>query len=251
MDILTLVLAHAIRKAELEIGPSLPGILSAAVAPEAAGVEQWRVYIDKAARRFGIPGNWIEAVIEAESGGRTLLNGEPITSLAGAMGLMQLMPATYAELRARYGLGPDPHDPRDNILAGTAYLREMRDRFGFPGLFAAYHAGPTRYDAYLKGEQGLPQETRTYLAALLPRVEIVTADDNATVSMATARVSFASGKSLFFPLDKHDMHAEIGSPDDPDQPRKRHLFAGSDGKSRGDSAVIGGDLFAPLSGTSR
>jgi soluble lytic murein transglycosylase-like protein len=251
MDILTLVLAHAIRKAEPEIGPSLPGILSAAVAPEAAGVEQWRVYIDEAARRFGIPADWVEAVIEAESGGRNTLNGKPITSPAGAMGLMQLMPATYAELRDRYGLGPDPHAPHDNILAGTAYLREMRDRFGFPGLFAAYHAGPTRYEAYLKGEQRLPEETHAYLAALLPRVEIVAVDDNVTVSMVTARVFFASGKSLFFRLGGHEMHAEIGSPDDPDQRRKRHLFAGSDGNSSGDSAAGGGDLFVPLSGTSR
>lgn len=251
MDILTLVLAHAIRKAEPEIGPSLPGILSAAVAPEAAGVEQWRVYIDEAARRFGIPADWIAAVIEAESGGRTLLNGAPITSPAGAMGLMQLMPATYAELHDRYGLGPDPHDPRDNILVGTAYLSEMRDRFGFPGLFAAYHAGPTRYELYLKGEEPLSEETLAYLAVVLPRVEIVVTDDGHDVPKAPTRMSFASGKSLFFPLDKHDMHAEIASPDDPDQRRKRHLFAGSDSKSRGDSAVIGGDLFVPLSGTSR
>ncbi|GLS35130.1 hypothetical protein GCM10010869_07180 [Mesorhizobium tianshanense] len=41
-------------------------------------------------------------------------------------------------------VGPDPHDPRDNILAGAAYLRAMQDRYGFPGLFAAYNAGPER-----------------------------------------------------------------------------------------------------------
>ena len=47
------------------------------------------------------------------------------------------MPATWAELRERYYLGNDPYDPHDNILAGTAYLRELLDRYGSPGVFAA------------------------------------------------------------------------------------------------------------------
>ena len=48
------------------------------------------------------------------------------------MGLMQIMPKTYAELRARHQLGADAYNPRDNILAGAAYLREMLDRYGSP-----------------------------------------------------------------------------------------------------------------------
>ena len=79
------------------------------------------------------------------------------------MGLMQLMPATWAAMRAAHGLGRDPHDPRDNILAGTAYLRAMYDRFGYPGLFAAYNAGPGRYAAHLATGRALPAETRAYL----------------------------------------------------------------------------------------
>src|SRR3546814_13425104 len=66
------------------------------------------------------------------------LNGRPIRSRAGAMGLMQLMPATWADMRARVGLGRNPDDPRDNILAATFCLRLMYDRFGYPGLFGAY-----------------------------------------------------------------------------------------------------------------
>lgn len=104
--------------------------------------------------------------MEAESAGRTILNGRPITSRAGAMGLMQLMPGTWAEMRAAHGLGPDPHDPRDNILAGTAYLRAMYDRFGFPGLFAAYNAGPARYAEHLATGRPLPTETVAYVAAV-------------------------------------------------------------------------------------
>ena len=87
-------------------------------------------------------------------------------SHAGAMGLMQLMPETWQEMRAAHDLGPDPHAPRDNILAGTAYLRAMYDRFGHPGLFGAYHAGPGRYAAHLVSGRALPAETRAYLATL-------------------------------------------------------------------------------------
>ena len=104
--------------------------------------------------------------MRAESHGLTTLAGRPITSHAGAMGLMQLMPATWAEMRCRLGLGADPHDPRDNILAGTFYLRLMYERFGYPGLFGAYNAGPGRYAAYTAGSRTLPTETHRYLASV-------------------------------------------------------------------------------------
>ncbi|GIQ75471.1 hypothetical protein BraRD5C2_39120 [Bradyrhizobium sp. RD5-C2] len=78
---------------------------------------------------------------------------------------MQIMPATWAELRERYNLGNDPYDPHDNILAGTAYLRELLDRYGSPGVFAAYNAGPSRYEEHLIGGS-LPDETRAYVAKL-------------------------------------------------------------------------------------
>ncbi|MFX4802016.1 lytic transglycosylase domain-containing protein, partial [Acinetobacter baumannii] len=58
-------------------------------------------------------------------------------STAGAMGLMQLMPGTWARQRARFGLGADPFDPRDNIIAGASYLRELFDSYGAPGFLAA------------------------------------------------------------------------------------------------------------------
>ena len=115
--------------------------------------------------RFGVPAAWIERVMRAESGGQTMLAGRPITSRAGAMGLMQLMPGTWAEMRAAHALGADPHDPRDNILAGAAYLRAMYDRFGYPGLFAAYNAGPARYAEHLAGGRPLPAETVAFVAA--------------------------------------------------------------------------------------
>lgn len=119
-------------------------------------------HIAEASRRFGIPAAWIRAVMRAESGGDARA-----VSPKGAIGLMQIMPGTWAELRDRHGLGRDPFDPRDNILAGAAYLRELHDRYGSPGFLAAYNAGPGRYEEHLAGRP-LPAETRAYVAALVP-----------------------------------------------------------------------------------
>lgn len=125
----------------------------------------WRDLVAEASRRFEVPENWIERVIAVESAGHTMQDGRPIRSRKGAMGLMQLMPATWAEMRDRLGLGDDPDDPRDNIMAGTFYLKLMHQRFGYPGLFGAYNAGPVRYQQYLSGRT-LPRETRDYLARI-------------------------------------------------------------------------------------
>lgn len=124
----------------------------------------YATYIGEASERFGIPAHWIAAVLGAESA------GDPrAVSSAGAMGLMQVMPGTWAELRVRHRLGNDPFDVRDNILAGTAYLREMFDRYGNIGaMLAAYNAGPGRYEEYLTTGRPLPAETRDYIAALVP-----------------------------------------------------------------------------------
>lgn len=147
-------------------------IVRVADTPGTTNVGQWQVFITEAAQRFGIPEAWIRAVMRAESDGQATIDGRPITSPAGAIGLMQVLPQTYAEMRRRHGLGPDPADPHDNILAGTAYLREMLDRFGYPNLFAAYNAGPERFDAYRRGEQPLPAETQTYIAQIGTELEI-------------------------------------------------------------------------------
>ncbi|WP_137392502.1 lytic transglycosylase domain-containing protein [Rhodoligotrophos defluvii] len=175
-------------------------------------LDRWQPFIAEAATRFAIPEAWIRAVMQAESGGRTRLDGRPITSRAGAMGLMQVMPDTYEAMRARHDLGDDPHDPRDNILAGAAYLRAMYERFGFPGLFAAYNAGPGRYAEHLRAGRPLPAETRAYLAALGSR-------RSATPSARAV----ASGRSLFFTLRT----TATAPPDIPD-------------------ASVSGGLFVPL-----
>lgn len=137
--------------------------LGLAIPAHAESVADWRPFITEASLRFRVPSAWIERVIWAESRGHAMLGGRPIRSRAGAMGLMQLMPATWAEMRARLGLGRNPDDPRDNILAGTLYLRLMYDRFGYPGLFGAYNAGPGAYAAWLAGKRQLSGETVAYL----------------------------------------------------------------------------------------
>lgn len=129
-------------------------------------LDRWADYVAEASGRFGVPEAWIRRVMRAESGGRTTLNGRPIVSHAGAQGLMQLMPGTWQVMRSTHALGNDVHDPRDNILAGTAYLRAMYDRFGYPGLFAAYNAGPGRYAEHLATGRRLPAETVAYVAAV-------------------------------------------------------------------------------------
>ena len=140
--------------------------LAASAGSDAPSIARWQPLIAEASQRFGVSESIVASVIRAESGGRTTLNGRPITSRAGAMGLMQLMPGTWAELRSELRLGPNPYDPRDNILAGTAYLRKLSDRFGYPGMIAAYNAGPARYAAYFARRQRLPAETVAYLNAV-------------------------------------------------------------------------------------
>lgn len=121
--------------------------------------------VEEASGRFKIPASWVRAVMRAES------NGDAnATSKKGAIGLMQLMPKTYAELQTKLGLGSDPFDPHDNILAGAAYLSEMFERYGATGFLAAYNAGPQRYEDYLFRGRPLPAETTDYVARLAPRL---------------------------------------------------------------------------------
>jgi cell division septation protein DedD len=133
--------------------------------PPGSSQDPWGPWIQQASTRFDVPERWIREVMRQESGGRA-----SATSRVGAMGLMQVMPGTYAELQRRHGLGNDPYHPWDNIMAGTAYIRQMYDLYGSPGFLAAYNAGPRRLEDYLWGNRGLPDETRNYVARIGPRI---------------------------------------------------------------------------------
>jgi hypothetical protein len=143
--------------------PALGQAAAEQVQPHAVDIAS---HVTEASQRFGIPGQWIYAVIRAESAGRT-----GAVSSAGAMGLMQLMPGTWARQRARFGLGADPFDAHDNIMAGTSYLRELYDSYGAPGFLAAYNAGGGRYEDWRDRGRPLPAETRAYIAKIAPMLQ--------------------------------------------------------------------------------
>jgi hypothetical protein len=159
--------------------------------PNDLSLRPFAAFVTEASKRFGVPEHWIRAVMHVESRAK-----ERARSSKGAMGLMQIMPKTWTELRARYGFGADPYDPRDNILAGAAYLRELHDRYGAPGFLAAYNAGPGRYECHLATGRPLPDETQAYVATLAPVI------NRARISVPTGAVvrSFAwANSSLFAP----------------------------------------------------
>ncbi len=132
--------------------------------------QRFSVDIARAAARFALPRSWICAVIETESGGHLRLDGAPIVSTKGAMGLMQLMPPTFKAMALRYRLPADPFAPRDNILAGTAYLYRCYLHFGFPLLFSAYVAGPRRVEDFVVHGKPLSRQTRDYVLHVLRRL---------------------------------------------------------------------------------
>lgn len=109
--------------------------------------------------------------MQVESGGHEYIGGQLTISPAGAMGLMQLEPETYDEMAARYGLGADPFNPYDNIMAGTGYIHEMYEVYGSPGFLAAYNAGPGRLDKYMNYHRALPSETTHYVAMIAPGIQ--------------------------------------------------------------------------------
>ncbi|TJV18155.1 MAG: lytic transglycosylase domain-containing protein [Mesorhizobium sp.] len=127
--------------------------------------DPWSAHIQEAAKRFAIPERLLRAVMHVESVGDVHAG-----SSKGAMGLMQIMPPTWEELRVKYRLGDDPYQPHDNIIAGAAYLREMLDRFGRDGFLAAYNAGPGRYEEHLVTGRPLPRETIDYVRKLAPLI---------------------------------------------------------------------------------
>ena len=142
---------------------AVAGALWAIAVPARAdpGDPTLRAAITEASNRFDLPEAWIRAVMRVESD-----DNAEATSSKGAMGLMQVMPGTFASVSDRYWLGDDPYALRDNVLAGSAFLREMYDRYGSAGFLAAYNAGPGRYSDYVDGGRALPEETRHYVASV-------------------------------------------------------------------------------------
>jgi soluble lytic murein transglycosylase-like protein len=178
-------------------------------------VDPFAAFVTEASKRFAVPEHWIRSVMRVESAGEVRAR-----SRKGAMGLTQIMPETWTELRARYNLGTDPYDPRDNIMAGTAYLREMYDRYGAPGFLAAYNAGPGRYENHLATGRSLPDETQDYVAILAPMIggkqvngNIVAVADSLTSARSTLFVVRSANSS------PNDRRASAVRPDRPSNVR--------------------------------
>jgi soluble lytic murein transglycosylase-like protein len=167
-------------------------------------------YVTEASRRFGIPERWIRAIMRVESDGE-----QRARSKKGAMGLMQIMPGTWTELRSRYRLGVDPYDVRDNILAGAAYIRELSDRYGAPGFLAAYNAGPGRYERHLATGRPLPDETQAYVATLAPMITRA----RTNVQLGAVARSFAWANSSLFAPRSAGISSDRSSPADMRQNR--------------------------------
>ena len=152
------VQAVAARGKQSEMHPSAGiKILSEPVTSTGKG-HKYEADVIKEAKRIGLPESIALHALYKETGG--LKDPESARSKAGAIGVMQLMPATAKEL------GVNPHDPMENIQGGVGYLKKMYDKYQDPRLtLMAYNAGPGRVDKALKSREGLaslPMETRNY-----------------------------------------------------------------------------------------
>jgi hypothetical protein len=183
---------------------------SATRRPNELSVRPFAAFVTEASKRFGVPEHWIRALMHVESGEKSRARSQK-----GAMGLMQIMPKTWTELRARYGLGADPYDSRDNILAGAAYIRELHDRYGAPGFLAAYNAGPGRYERHLATGRTLPEDTQAYVATLAPMIE----SKQAKVQIGAVGKSFAWAKSPLIATRNLGISGDGGSSADMRRPR--------------------------------
>lgn len=164
----------------------------------ACDVTQWRSAIENAARLEHVNAALIRAVIEVESNACERLEGKPITSHAGAMGLMQLLPATWSSYRDRLQLADDPYNADDNILAGSAYLHDLIQELGlFDGL-AAYFAGAKNIAEHRLDDELPSSATMAYLRDVLEFVARETMRNTTTSSplRATSSQLFAIDESV-------------------------------------------------------
>lgn len=201
-----------------------PTTLPSRLVPSEA--DRTAAYVTEASQRFGIPAAWIRAVMRVESAGEV-----GVTSSAGAMGLMQVMPQTYAALRARFNFGANPYEPHDNIMAGAAFLRDMHDRYGDAGFLAAYNAGPARYEEFRADGRPLPSETILYMARLGPMLGL---DASLPPTMTSARVVATPESAPIFVALRADS-AEVHSQQSPAPPVQ---VAMGDAQSDGRAAAL-------------
>ncbi len=138
--------------------PAAPAAPATVVTPAAGPATAYDAIVRQVASRQGVDPGLVRAMITVES------DWQPgATSPKGAMGLMQLMPATARQYQVR-----NPYDPRANIEAGVRHLRRLLDRYSLRQALAAYNAGEAAVD-HFRGVPPYP-ETRDYVARVLARL---------------------------------------------------------------------------------
>lgn len=115
------------------------------------------------ATKQGVDPDFAARIMKQESGGNVRA-----LSPKGAIGAMQLMPATAKRL------GVNPHDPHQNIIGGVRELKRLGDKYGNDQTLMSigYNAGEGRADKYKTGRHGLPKETQGYIKAVKPALEV-------------------------------------------------------------------------------
>lgn len=127
--------------------------------PRSAGAA---VAASGASSNYGLPSNLPLAVAQVESGGRQYDSaGNVIMSPAGAIGMMQLMPGTAADL------GVDPYDASQNFAGGSEYLNQLYAQYGnVPDTLAAYNWGPGNVNRALANGTPYPSSVQGYIASV-------------------------------------------------------------------------------------
>jgi soluble lytic murein transglycosylase-like protein len=162
-------------------------------------VTQYDDLISQSASRHGISADLVRAVIQAESG----FNPRAV-SPKGAMGLMQLMPATARELGVE-----DPFDPADNIRGGVAYLARLLNRFmqNVEHALAAYNAGPHRVEQY----DGVPpyRETQAYVKKITGATQMAAPPPPAPVIYKWMEIVNGQPKTRYSNIPPPDVPYEV------------------------------------------
>jgi hypothetical protein len=162
------------------------------------------------AEKNGISPSLVHSVVMTESGGNP-----HAVSPKGAVGPMQLMPATAKDL------GVDPSDPAENVKGGTAYLKQLLDKYGDePTALMAYNWGPGNVDKWIaegRDPAKVPQETQAYVQKIMTAQVPESPAQPVVLTPAVSQQSepAPSETPTQLPSGPRDILAELGIPATP------------------------------------